>query len=277
MVVKAGPLLHAGWFKKLKSIQTAEKRQIHLYQLTHDALDEQTMVAWATHFRQHYCLDRDLPRLRRGTPAKTNGEYLINFKFPDERSGFGPGIRAGDFAEILVSDLLESMLDYFVPRTRYSDKKVRDESSKGSDVIGLRILSDDPQKYSHEDELFSVEAKAKLTKGTSSRLQDAVIDSAKDPFRIAQSLNAMKNRLIGIQEYEQADYVERFQDPTARPFVQKYGAAAILCSSAYDAELIAKTVCADHPYESQLELLCIHGMDLMKFVHALYKRAADEA
>lgn len=277
MVVKTGPLLHAKWLKKLKSIHTKENREIRLYRLTHDALDEHTMSAWARHFRQHYCLDRDLPRLRRGTPAKTNGEYLINFKFPDERSGFGPGIRAGDFAEILVSDLLESMLDYFVPRTRYSDKKVRDESSKGSDVIGLRILRDDPKEYSPEDELFSIESKAKLTKGTSNRLQDAVTDSAKDHFRIAQSLNAMKNRLIDIQEYEQADYVERFQDPTARPFVQKYGAVAVLCSSAYDAETIAETVCADHPYKGQLDLLCIHGKDLMKFVHALYTRAANEA
>ena len=277
MAVKAEHLLHVQWLEKLKSIKTGEDREIHLYRLVPDELDGATMTAWARHFRQHYCLDRDLPRLRRGTPSKTNGDYLVNFKFPDEHSGFGPGIRAGDFAEILVSDLLESTLDYFVPRTRYGDKKVRDESPKGSDVIGLRILSENPQNHSPYDELFSVESKAKLSKGKSNRLQDAVTDSAKDYFRIAASLNAMKNRLIDLREDEQADYVERFQAPPARPFVQKYGAAAVLCSSTYDAETIAKTVCTDHPYEGQLDLLCIHGEDLMKFVNALYKRAADEA
>lgn len=277
MVVRAEPLLHAKWLEKLKTIKTGESRSVHLYRLAHNALDDETMSAWARHFRQHYCLDRDLPRLKRGTPSKTHGEYLVDFKFPDEHSGFGPGIRAGDFAEILVSDLLESALDYFVPRTRYSDKKVRDESSKGSDVIGLRILSKDPLSHSPHDVLFSVESKAKLSKGKSNRLQDAVTDSIKDSFRIAESLNAMKNRLIDLREDEQADYVERFQDPPARPFVQKYGAAAVLCTSAYDAEAIAETACDDHPYESQLVLLCIYGKDLMKFVHALYKRAADEA
>lgn len=277
MAVKAGPLLHAEWLEELEPITTSEHRIVRLYRLAYDALDADTMSAWASHFRQHYCLDRDIPRLRRGTPSRTNGEYLVDFKFPDEHSGFGPGIRAGDFAEILVSDLLESVLEYFVPRTRYGDKKVRDESSKGSDVIGLRVLSDDPQLHSPHDELFSVESKAKLSKGKSNRLQDAVTDSIKDSFRIAESLNAMKNRLIDLREDEQADYVERFQDPPARPFVQKYGAAAVLCTSAYDAETIAKTVCAAHPNESQLVLLCIHGEDLMKLVHSLYKRAADEA
>lgn len=277
MAVKAGPLLHAEWLKKQKSIQTDERREVHVYRLAHNAFDEATMSAWARHFREHYCLDRDIARRRRGTPAKTNGDYLIDFKFPDECSGFGPGIRAGDFAEILVSDLLESLLEYFVPRTRYGDKKVRNESPKGSDVIGLRILSNDPQDDSPDDELFSVESKARLTRSNSNRLQDAVTDSAKDCFRIAESLNAMKNRLLDIREDEQADYVERFQDPPAKPFVQRYGAAAVLCSSTYDPEVIAKTVCTDHPRESELELLCIYGNDLMAFVHALYKRAADEA
>lgn len=279
MALKAGPLLHAEWLEKLESIQTGEGREVHLYRLTPDALDHETMSAWAKHFRQHYCLDRELPRRRRGTPAKTNGAYLRDFKFPDEHSGFGPGIRAGDFAEILVSDLLESALNYFVPRTRYADKKVRDESSKGSDVVGLRIHSDDPQVHSPRDELFSVESKARFTKSKLNRLQDAVNDSPKDYFRIAESLNAMKNRLLDVQEEEQADYVERFQDPPARPFVQRYGAAAVLCStaSAYDAATIATTICANHPYESQLDLLCIHGEDLMAFVHALYQRAADES
>lgn len=277
MAVKAGPFLHARGLKKLASIKTKEERTVHVYELAHAALDAETMSAWAKHFRQHYCLDRDVARRRRGTQAKTNGDYLKDFKFPDEKSGFGPGIRAGDFAEILVSDLLESVLDYFVPRTRYGDKKIRDESSKGSDVLGLRIFSEDPLRHSPRDILFSVESKARLSKDKANRLQDAVIDSAKDYFRIAESLNAMKNRLLDLQEEEQADYVERFQDPPARPFVQKYGAAAVLCSSVFDAETIATTVCAGHPYQHQLHLLCIHGAGLMKFVNALYKRAADEA
>lgn len=55
-------------------------------------------------------------------------------------------------------------------------------------------------------------------------------------------------------------------------------AAAIFCSSVYDAAHICKTTdCSDHENVSNLTLIVVHSEALMKFVHALYERAANEA
>lgn len=58
-------------------------------------------------------------------------------------------------------------------------------------------------------------------------MQDAVIDSIKDVYRISESLNAMKRRLIDRQDEEGADRVERFQEGLDVPYVRMTGAAAV--------------------------------------------------
>ncbi len=70
-----------------------------------------------------------------------------------------------------------------------------------------------PSRPSTKDILISFESKAQLSgKKAKPRLQDAVIDSIKDVYRISESLNAMKRRLIDRQDEEGADRVERFQE-----------------------------------------------------------------
>ena len=54
--------------------------------------------AWATHYRQHYCRDEDLPDLV--ADMGLNAEFLTNIKFPDATLAPGPSTRAGDFGEI---------------------------------------------------------------------------------------------------------------------------------------------------------------------------------
>ncbi|WP_235203063.1 Hachiman antiphage defense system protein HamA [Bordetella bronchiseptica] len=273
----ASRLPHSAWLKKLEPILTAENRRIVLYEFCYDSSDEHTLSAWARHFRQQYCLDAHIDRLRHGTRL-SRAEYLTTLKFPSEFDKPGPSIRSGDFSEILVADLLESVYSYFVPRTRYGDKKVKNESSKGSDVIGLKIASKDPSKTSEKDILLVVETKAKLSgRKPINRLQDAVTDSWKDSVRIAASLNSMKQRLYDLNQDAEASYVERFQDPMGKPYLQKYGAVAVFSSSVFNAEILAKTICSAHPGNSTLVLLCIHGEDLMKLAHTIYRRAADEA
>ena len=98
--------------------------------------DEVCLKDWAWRFRQTYCLDSDIDILRDGT-GKTRAEYLIDLVFPDKTIAPGPGVRSGDFAELLVSDFVEFMLGYWVPRTKYAEKSVRNESVKGVDIDGL--------------------------------------------------------------------------------------------------------------------------------------------
>ena len=85
------------------------------------------LSAWALNFLQHYCSDSEIDDLRAGT-GLSRAENLTQMVFPDKSVAPGPRIRAGDFAELLVSDYVEYLLGYWVPRGKYADKSSRDES-----------------------------------------------------------------------------------------------------------------------------------------------------
>ena len=269
---------HTNWLKKTGAkVQTVDGVAVAVYELTIDHADSPTLAAWAKHFREHYCLDSQIDRLRRGT-RKSREQYLLDLVFPDKSEDFGPATRSGDFAEILIADLLDSQMGFWIPRTRYDDKLVRNESPKGTDVLGFKFGGVGPAKPSRKDTLISFESKAQLSgKKAKSRLQDAVNDSAKDVYRISESLKAMKRRLIARADDEGADRVERFQDGLEVPYIRMSGAAAIFCTSVYDSGEISKTDCAGHENVNNLMLVVVHSATLMAFVHALYERAANEA
>src|ERR1035437_9566542 len=126
---------HTKWLKKINgNLTTSDGKNVLLLEFTPDFHDTETISKWAKHFRNHYCLDTEIDILREGT-GFTRKDYLLNLKFPTER-GFGPGIRSGDFSEILIADYIEFLMLNWVPRTRYGNKVIRDESTKGSDLIG---------------------------------------------------------------------------------------------------------------------------------------------
>jgi len=270
---------HTDWLKPTKGkLKTADGIAINVFELDIDHADDPTLMEWAKHLREHYCLDSLIDRLRRGT-NKSRAEYLTDLVFPDKSDDFGPATRSGDFAEILIADLLENQFGFWIPRTRYDDKLVRNESPKGTDVLGFKFVGEGPSKPSKKDTLISFESKAQLSgKKAKARLQVAVDDSTKDVYRISESLNAMKRRLIARQDDEAADRVERFQDGLEVPYIRMSGAAAIFCSSIYDAAHISKTTnCSKHENVDNLMLVVVHSKMLMKFVHAFYERAANEA
>jgi hypothetical protein len=272
-------LPHVTWLKKkVKRLTSQCGQEITVYELKFDVTDVVTLSAWAKHFREHYCLDSRIDKMRRGTNLSRE-EYLTQLVFPDTTHDFGPATRSGDFAEILVSDLLEGLLNYWVPRTRYISKMVRNESPKGTDVIGFRIVSTDLDTPSKQDILISFESKAQFSgKKAKPRLQDAIVDSKKDKFRIAESLNAIKQRLDDQGKEEEVLKVERFQDPLGRPYKLKTGAAALFCKAVFDpAQIELTTDASDRDNAQNLSLIVIHGDEMMKFVHLLYERAASEA
>jgi len=129
---------HFGWLSKVgKTLKTKDGVPIENWQLNHKP-DADVLSEWAVHFRNHYCDDKQIDLLRKGTRL-TRSEYLVNLKFPDANIKPGPSIRSGDFAEILVADYVEYILKFWVPRIRYADKTMRNESKKGSDIIGFRF------------------------------------------------------------------------------------------------------------------------------------------
>jgi hypothetical protein len=255
-----------------ETIQIACGKKTPIFKFNHDLGDESVMKEWATYFRKHYCSDLDLKAM---VPAgQTNKEYLINVKLPST-TGFGPGIRSGDFTEILVSDYLEFLRSYYVPRTRYDRKTIRDESTKGSDLTAFKLDSDIPGL---KDELLIYEVKGVLSEDKSKNvLQDAIDHSSKDKVRIAESLNAIKQRLFDRQDLTGANLVKRFQNSVDHPYTLSYGAAAIMSDTSFSKDVLLNSDSTDHVSRDNLELLVITGKELMLLVHALYERAADEA
>lgn len=231
---------------------------------------------WASRFRQHYCSDAEIDMLREGT-GLSRADYLVQLAFPDKSIAPGPGIRAGDFAELLVSDYVEYVLGYWVPRGKYADKSSRDESVKGVDILGFRFAH--PPSSSSADTLMAFEVKAQASGGKyTGRLQTAIDDSSKDYLRRAMTLNATKRRLHRAGQQNEVLLVQRFQNQSDHPYVYRSGAAAVLSDNAYDESLLqSSTMVAGHQNAGNLELIVIRGKELMQLIHALYERAANEA
>lgn len=263
---------HMPWLQPTNHrITTSTGKRIEVLELNPDA-DPETLSAWAKHFRNHYCADTMIDDLRDGTNLSRK-EYLEQIVFPDRRAAPGPSVRAGDFGEILAADYLEYILHFWVPRGKYEDKAVRNESVKGCDTIGFKF-EDDPRN----DTLAVFESKAQFSGNTAlPRLQDAVDDSAKDYLRQAESLNALKRRFLKAGDRESSAKIKRFQNRADNEYRELYGAIAHYENEFFDISLLEETNDTTHPHNTKLILIVIKGSAMMELVHAIYKRAADEA
>lgn len=160
---------HTKWFVDTgERLKTADGKEVEVWEFQHQD-DEDVFSAWAKHFRNHYCLDTEIDFLR---GKRSRRDYLNNIKFPCRTSKLGPGIRAGDFGEILVADYLQWLLGFWLPRVRWGSKVIRDESPKGSDVIGFRFHK--KEGTSQKDVLIVFESKTKFSGSGKNRLQDAI-------------------------------------------------------------------------------------------------------
>lgn len=264
---------HLKWLVDTKKrIKTQDGSTVAVWELRH-INDQAILSAWATHFRNHYCPDNLLDALRGGT-GLNRADFLKQRKFPSA-DGFGPSVRSGDFAEILIADFIEFNEGYWCPRERFSLKWNTDESTKGSDVVGFRLAKADG--HSPKDEMYVLESKTDLSGSKTNRFQEAVDDSAKDPVRHAASLNALKQRFLERNQNDSATKVQRFQDATARPFIFRSGAVLVCNKNVFDPDIIKATVTQHHPNVHNLSLIVVTGEALMDLVHALYDRAANEA
>lgn len=266
---------HLNWLSDTGDRRTtACGRQIEIWAL-HPKEDGAVLSAWASHFRQHYIADADLPAMVDGT-GLSKADYLRKTLLPDAKQTPGPSLRSGDFGEILIADYAEFFLGYWCPRElRYQDRWNRNDSTKGCDVVGFKFVTKGAENSG--DELFVFESKSGMSVTQANRLQDAINDSIKDEFREGMSLNAIKRRLLDRGAIADADRVKRFQNQADKPFRRISGAAAILDDVVF-AETDLTTINASaHPNAGGLRLIVIRGPSLMKLVHALYERAADEA
>lgn len=264
---------HVAWLKNTgEFVGTADGRKAEIWLLQH--CDHHAILsAWATHFRQHYCQDKDLPDLVMDT-GLSNSEFLTEIKFPDAAKAPGPSTRAGDFGEILVADFIEYVLGYWCPRHgRYEERENRNVPSNGTDVIGFMFADEEP---SLDDELLVIEAKAGFRPTKENRLQQAIDDSGKDLVREAMSLSTIKQRLLKINR-DDALKIGRFQNAGDRPFKRTNAAVAILDDEIFGDMALVDADASKHPNRENLKLIIIRGASMMDLVHALYLRAANEA
>jgi hypothetical protein len=266
--------LHVASLSYTRTLTTVCGRQIAVWDLG-VRLDDKLVSDWARHFRQSYCADTDIDQLRGELSREA---YLMTMVFPHPSQKPGPSIRSGDFAELLISDFLEYVQGFWVPRYKYSDKASPNESVKGSDVLGFR--QSQPGVASLQDVLIVCEVKAQFTgRKYNSRLKTAVTDSSKDigHLRLATSLNALKRRAFIGNLQDKVELVTRFQKKTDAQFILKSSAAAVLEEGLFDAVSVADVDCSTHANAQNLELLVFKGEQLMQLVHKLYEVAASEA
>ena len=262
------------WFVKSKDLITMDGKNIEIWSFNHNYNDI-LLSEWASHFREMYSEDELLDEYRKGT-GLSRAEYLLNMVFPDKTDGFGPATRSGDFAELLVADFLEFLQGYWIPRVRYDDKATRNSSTQGSDVVGIKIHKSD--MFSKNDELLVFEVKAQFSgKSAKPRLQDAINDSNKDVTRVGEFLNYTKRRFIKDGNVNGRNIIERFQNISDNPYIEKFGAAAVFDKNILDEPSINKTDCSEHSKKEKLTLLVFSGQGMMALVHSLYERAANEA
>ena len=197
---------HTKWLVNTGSLKTSDGKDIEVWEFQHHN-DQKILSLWAKHFRNHYCLDTDIDEMCGGL---SRSDYLTTIKFPSRTSTPGPSIRAGDFGEILVSDFLEWILGFWVPRVRWSSKTIRNESPKGSDVIGFKFHNKKTDESSKDDALFVCESKTKFSNSRNNCFQEAIKDSAKDHIRIDESLNFIKQKLFYNKSI---DNVQKCQAP----------------------------------------------------------------
>jgi hypothetical protein len=254
-------------------LKTEDGKDIEVWEFRHKN-DSLLLSEWAVHFRNQYCSDTQIDILRKGT-GMSKAQYLTNIKFPDKTIPPGPSIRSGDFGEILITDYLEFICNYWIPRSHRIDRNIRNESDKGSDIIGFKIIH--PETFSRNDEMIIFEVKATFSDIIENRLQDAVKASNKDEVRKAESLNAIKQRFIDKGKEKETKRIERFQNILDNPFIEKSGAAAVLENSVFNKTRFNETTTSFHYNHNFLSLIVVRGENMMSLVHELYKRAADES
>ncbi len=269
-------LQYVQWLNKTSNvISTQDGKNIEIWEFNHKNNDI-ILSEWANHLRNIYCSDSEIDKLR--SSSESRKDFLLNMKFPDSGRG-GAKIRSGDFAELLVADLLEYLENYWVPRTRYDRKTRRNTSTFGCDIIAMKQKS--PNKPSNQDVIFVVEVKAQFNQNPHASiepcLQKAVDDSKKDPIRRSESLMAMKARLIDRGDMDSVKKIGRFQEISNYPCIEQYGAAACFTDNKFNTKKISSTDASSYPSYNVLRLLVVKGKSMMDLVNALYERAANEA
>lgn len=260
-----------------KELNTLAGKNIKVYKLNKETLNDEYLNEWALGLRNNYIEEQLIETLIKGT-GLTKKEYLETNIFPNPNNSLGAATMSGEFGEILVYDFINYVLTYYVTRTRYLEKVNPNIPISGSDVIGYQIKCiDNPSKA---DRLIVAEVKTRSSISGSKNslckktIKDAIEHSVKDRIRIGESLNAEKRRLLNRSRYEEAKIVERFQNKTDNPFTLDFFAVAVLDNELYSEQAVLDVVDNQLENLNSTNLLIIYSKELKIFLRDLYRRAS---
>lgn len=257
------------WFVKESSVAFEDGKPITCYKLAYEVNDN-IFNEWALHIRRHYESDEELAESLSATEMDAES-YLREYVIPQKTDTFGPTSRSNDFTEIMISDLLQFIHDYTVPRCKQDNRSGKTNSAHGTDILGYKYKN--PTHKPHpEDELVAVEVKAGLSSDSYEPIKKAVVDSKKyDALRYAHTLNFYRKTLSRKGQEQQADEIARFQKKSENNFILTFIAAAIVSRESIPKNTISIKG-TDLELRSGTKVFLVHGKQLMALAHEIYER-----
>lgn len=260
---------YINWIINEAGVVLKENTPIECYKIDYTA-DEELLDDWALHIRRNYIEDDMLL-----DDATINGmtveQYLKEFIIPQKGEPFGATARSGDIGEIIISDLLEFILEYSVPRYKMKNRSGKNNSQQGTDIIAYKFCRAD-RTPSENDELVAAEVKCKLTKTDYSVLEDAIKHSGKDTHRLARSVDYCRKRLRELGHVAEMQEIVRFLNKTEKNYKVTYVAAGINSCESVDSPIELSVLDNQLGIKSGQKIFFIHGRKLMDLTHNLFER-----
>ena len=231
------------------------------------SIDDAALVEWSQHIRRHYIRDDELHEYSEYYQIGEN-EYLREWVIPDV-----PQIIAGDFAEIVISDLVQFVEGYEVPRYKQHNRSDKNSSEHGTDIVAFKMKN--PPSPSKFDELLAIEVKSRSSStNLKGAISDAAKDSPKDRSRIAMTLAYYSKRSLNAKDDITSSELKRFMNASEHPFKEAFAIAAIAGTD--DVERHLEGLSASDLCVAEGEtVFVIHKLHLMDLIREIYDRCAS--
>lgn len=257
------------WLVEEKDVKFADGQSLKCYKLDYE-IEDQILNDWALHIRKHYISDKELFDSVEAT-CLTAEEYLREYVVPQKSDQYGPVSRSNDITEILVSDLLQFILNFSVPRCKQDTRSGKSLSEHGVDIIAYKFFSDDKKPHK-DDKLIISEVKAMLTSKDSDVICKAIKDSKKDSHRFSHTLDFYRKKLKHLGKNDEANEISRFQLKTEQNYKLGLIAAAVSSQEEIQNSVIANINGGDLFLEKNQRVFYIHGKTLMNLAHEIFER-----
>ena len=260
---------HIKWFVTEKGIHLKDRTPVNCYLI--DYQDDDILIdEWALWIRRNYIGDEQLLEDAEVNKMSVE-EYLTKYVIPQKNDPLGPTARSADIGEIIVSDLLEFVYGFTVPRYKMKNRSGKCNSQQGTDVIGYKYYHADHSK-SDKDELIAAEVKATLTYEDYSSISKAIKDSAKDEHRLARSIDYCRKRLRELGQTQESEEITRFLFKPDMDYKLIFAAAGISSKKYVDSEIELDEKDDGLEIRNGEMIFFIHGKKLMELTHKIYER-----